>query len=100
MGEIGPKELLLIAIVILLLFGTKRLPELMRGLGKGVKTFNDSKNSVMDEMDSIKKPLNVVKNPMGAVKKEMMSSISTTKTTKTSSITDLESEPISPKKNV
>jgi len=95
MGEIGPKELLLIAIVILLLFGTKKIPELMRGLGKGVKTFNDSKNSVMEEMDSIKKPLNVVKNPMGAAKKEMMSSL----TSKPKSITDLDHEPVSEKKS-
>ena len=90
MGEIGPKELLLIAIVILLLFGTKKLPELMKGLGKGVKTFNDSKNSVMDEMDNIKKPMNVVRNPMGAAKKEVMSSLSS----KPKSITDLDHEPV------
>lgn len=90
MGEIGPKELLLIAIVILLLFGTKKLPELMRGLGKGVKTFNDGKNSVMEEMDSIKKPMNVVKNPIGAAKKEMMASMK-------SSITDVDHEPVDKK---
>ena len=91
MGEIGIKELLLIAIVILLLFGTKRLPELMRGLGKGVKTFNDGKSAVMDELDGIKKPLNVVKNPVGAIKKEVMSGMK-------SNITDIEAEPVEKKK--
>lgn len=90
MGEIGIKELLLIGIVILLLFGTKKLPELMRGLGKGMKTFNDSKNSVMEEMDGIKKPLNAVKNPIGTAKKEMMSKMK-------SSITDVDHEPVEKK---
>ncbi|UAY54319.1 Sec-independent protein translocase subunit TatA/TatB [Arachidicoccus terrestris] len=94
MGEIGIKELLLIAIVILLLFGTKKLPELMRGLGKGVKTFNDSKNSVMEEMDNIKKPINAVKNPIGTAKKEVMSSLASK-----SSITDLDHEPVAEKKS-
>lgn len=91
MGDIGPKELLLIAIVVLLLFGTKRLPDLMRGLGKGVKTFNDSKNSVMEEVDNIKKPMNVVKNPISSVKKEVIS--------KVTSITDLDHEPVTKKEH-
>lgn len=91
MGEIGIKEILLIAIVILLLFGTKKLPELMRGLGKGLKTFNDGKDSIMEEMDSIKKPMNAVRNPMGTAKKEMMSKLN-------SSITDLDHEQVNEKK--
>ncbi|MCR5820008.1 MAG: twin-arginine translocase TatA/TatE family subunit [Bacteroidaceae bacterium] len=38
---IGTQELILIAIVVLLLFGGKKIPELMRGLGRGVKSFKD-----------------------------------------------------------
>ena len=41
---IGTQELLLIALVVLLLFGGKKIPELMRGLGKGVKSFKDGMN--------------------------------------------------------
>lgn len=41
---IGTQELLLIVLVVLLLFGGKKIPELMRGLGKGVKSFKDGMN--------------------------------------------------------
>lgn len=40
--SIGPWQIILIAFVILLLFGGKKIPELMKGLGKGVKEFKDS----------------------------------------------------------
>ncbi|MDT3404099.1 Sec-independent protein translocase subunit TatA/TatB [Mucilaginibacter terrae] len=43
MGGLGTPELILIVAAILLLFGGKKLPELMRGLGRGVKEFNDAK---------------------------------------------------------
>ncbi len=42
-------EIILIALVILLLFGGKKIPEMMRGLGKGVKSFKDGMNDVSDE---------------------------------------------------
>ena len=42
---IGTQEILLIALVVLLLFGGRKIPELMRGLGKGVKNFKDGMNS-------------------------------------------------------
>ena len=44
LGGIGWGELLLIVLAILLLFGGKKLPELMRGMGKGVKEFKDAMN--------------------------------------------------------
>ena len=44
LGGIGVGELLLIVLALLLLFGGKKLPELMRGLGKGVKEFKDAMN--------------------------------------------------------
>lgn len=42
MGIIGPQEVIIIAIIILLLFGGKKIPELMKGLGKGIKEFKDA----------------------------------------------------------
>jgi sec-independent protein translocase protein TatA len=41
MGRLGPTEILLILAIVLLLFGGKKIPELMKGLGKGVKSFKD-----------------------------------------------------------
>ena len=44
----GTPELILIALVILLLFGGKKIPEMMRGLGKGVRSFKDGMNGLED----------------------------------------------------
>jgi sec-independent protein translocase protein TatA len=41
MSKIGPTEIILILAIVLLLFGGKKIPELMRGIGKGVKNFKD-----------------------------------------------------------
>lgn len=50
-------EMILIAFVILLLFGGKKLPELMRGLGRGIKEFNNAKASIESEVkESMKTP--------------------------------------------
>ena len=46
---LGTTELLLIALVVLLLFGGKKIPELMKGLGKGVKSFKDGIDGMEDE---------------------------------------------------
>lgn len=43
-GMIGPWQIVLIVLVVLLLFGGKKIPELMRGLGKGVREFKDGIN--------------------------------------------------------
>lgn len=45
---LGMQEILVIALIILLLFGGKKIPELMKGLGKGVKSFKDGMNEVTD----------------------------------------------------
>ena len=48
--DLGMTEILLIALVVLLMFGGKKIPELMRGLGKGIREFNDAKNNVRQEI--------------------------------------------------
>lgn len=55
-GGIGLQEVLLIAIVILLLFGGKKIPELMKGLGKGIRSFKEGLNDIGndDEKDGNK----------------------------------------------
>ena len=45
---LGFQEILVIALIVLLLFGGKKIPELMKGLGKGVKSFKDGMNEVSD----------------------------------------------------
>ena len=48
MFGLGFQEILVIALIILLLWGGKKIPELMHGLGKGVKSFKDGMNEVTD----------------------------------------------------
>jgi sec-independent protein translocase protein TatA len=48
--NLGGTEIILIFLVVLLLFGGQKIPELMRGLGRGIREFNDAKNSVEDEI--------------------------------------------------
>ena len=48
---IGGQELVFIALIILLLFGGKKIPELMKGLGKGVKSFKDGVNGIDEITD-------------------------------------------------
>ena len=50
-------EWIIIALVVLLLFGGKKIPELMRGLGKGVKSFKEGMKDVQGEVDEIKKDI-------------------------------------------
>lgn len=54
---IGPWEWVLIALVVLLLFGGKKIPELMRGMGKGVKSFKEGMKEVEEEVNEIKKDI-------------------------------------------
>ena len=50
-------EWIIIALVVLLLFGGKKIPELMRGLGKGVKSFKQGMKEVEDDVKEIKKEI-------------------------------------------
>ncbi len=47
----GGGEWILIIIVVLLMFGGKKIPELMRGIGRGMREFNDAKNNVKTEIE-------------------------------------------------
>lgn len=49
--SLGAPEVIIIAIVILLLFGGKKIPELMKGLGKGIKSFKDGVKDIEDDID-------------------------------------------------
>lgn len=59
LGVVGPWQIVIIALVILLLFGGKKIPELMKGLGKGVKSFKEGLNEIEDQInqadDAVKK---------------------------------------------
>ena len=50
LGNLGTSEFILIFLVVLLLFGGSKIPELMRGMGRGIREFNNAKNSVEDEI--------------------------------------------------
>lgn len=54
---VGVWEVVIIALVVLLLFGGRKIPELMKGLGKGVKSFKQGMNEVEEEVKDIKKNL-------------------------------------------
>ena len=49
--NLGTGEIIIIALIVLLLFGGRKIPELMRGLGKGVRSFKDGVNDVTDAVD-------------------------------------------------
>lgn len=49
-GNLGTAEILLIVLAILLLFGGKKIPELMKGLGKGIKSFKEGVKGIEDEI--------------------------------------------------
>ena len=54
---IGTWEWVIIALVVLLLFGGKKIPELMKGLGKGVRSFKEGMKDVEDDVKEIKKDI-------------------------------------------
>ena len=52
LGSLGSQEIIIIALVILLLFGGKKIPELMRGLGKGVSQFKKGMKDIEEEINA------------------------------------------------
>lgn len=57
MAGLGSPEIILIVLVILLMFGGKKLPELMRGLGRGMKEFKDAKDGTSEENEVKQAPV-------------------------------------------
>ena len=51
LGGLGAPEIILIALVVLLLFGGKKIPELMKGMGKGIKSFKEGMQGFEDEIN-------------------------------------------------
>lgn len=60
-GIIGPWQIILIVVLILLLFGGKKIPELMRGLGKGIKDFKKETNDTGEQLNENLKSLKDMK---------------------------------------
>ena len=52
LGNLGAGEILLIALIVLLLFGGKKIPELMKGLGKGVRSFKEGVNNIEKDIEN------------------------------------------------
>ncbi|MES1216036.1 MAG: twin-arginine translocase TatA/TatE family subunit [Bacteroidota bacterium] len=64
LGVLGTQEIIIILVIILLLFGGRKIPELMRGLGRGVREFNDAKSNVKKEIeDGISETTNTTNTP-------------------------------------
>lgn len=68
LGIVGTWEIVIIALIVLLLFGGKKIPELMKGLGKGVKSFKDGLNEVEKDIKDVDATLNDKGNNTGAEK--------------------------------
>ena len=50
LGMLGTNEIIIILVIVLLLFGGKKIPELMKGLGSGIREFNNAKNAINNEI--------------------------------------------------
>lgn len=74
--SLGWNEILLIVVLVLLLFGGKKIPELMRGLGKGMREFNDAKNNVRREIED-----GINEKPVSATHTSANGTTTTTSTT-------------------
>ena len=52
LGSLGAGEIFVVALVVLLLFGGKKIPELMKGLGKGIRSFKEGMNNIEKEIEN------------------------------------------------
>ena len=51
-GNLGAGEIMIIALIVLLLFGGKKIPELMKGIGKGIRSFKEGVNNIENEIEN------------------------------------------------
>ena len=51
-GNLGAGEIIVIALIVLLLFGGKKIPELMKGLGKGIRSFKEGMNNIEKDIEN------------------------------------------------
>ena len=51
-GNVGAGEIIVIALIVLLLFGGKKIPELMKGIGKGVRSFKEGMNNIEKDIEN------------------------------------------------
>lgn len=65
LGVIGGPEIIVILLIVLVLFGGKKIPELMKGLGKGVKEYKKAMNGVEEEVDNVSSAINVQPDATG-----------------------------------
>lgn len=66
LGGLGAPEIIIILVIVLLLFGGKKIPELMKGLGKGMKEFKDAKDGNSSESTDVEKNNSLLKNTLKA----------------------------------
>ena len=52
LGNLGAGEIIIIALIVLLLFGGKKIPEVMKGLGKGVRSFKEGVNNIEKDIEN------------------------------------------------
>ena len=52
LGNLGAAEIFVIALVVMMLFGGKKIPELMKGLGKGIRSFKEGMNNIEKEIEN------------------------------------------------
>ena len=62
MGSVGPFEIMVIFLIILLVFGAKRIPEIARGLGKGIREFKTATKELSQEFN-VEEPVNRIQPP-------------------------------------
>ena len=65
LGVIGGPEIIVILLIVLVLFGGKKIPELMKGLGKGVKEYKKAMNGVEEEVDNVSSAINAQPDATG-----------------------------------
>jgi sec-independent protein translocase protein TatA len=70
MFGIGPPELIVIFLIILILFGAKRLPELAKSLGRSINEFKNATQNIKDDLDVTKDDKNVPKSEVGTGNKK------------------------------